>query len=461
MLIKRPSLLLLLSLVTAGAVTVARPVAAQQVSDADRKAARDLFNDGATLQAAGKYAEALDKFQKSIAVYPAPTTALRIAQCKASMNRLVEATEDYRAIINTALPAGSPAAYQQAKDQAAVELAQLEPTIPRVKIIVTPERVAGLQITVDGQPMNAALVGVARPIDPGTHRVIVTAPGYQQGEATVVTQAKAIQTPEVRIALKLADGGVTYTDPNAGNGGTNNGGYNNGNGGYNNGNGGTTWNPPNGGGGTTWTPPSTAPKQQDTNLGIMVGAEIGYVGLVGGGSSFALSGDPGYRPSYSDLYSGSFGFGIGGGLRFARNFLFGPTFRYDLLSPNQSPSGGASYQVGGMIAWLGKSDGFGFYGEFGGFYKGVAGQAYTGSGAGGITDFSATGFSILFGGGLHFRGGPIHIIPKVNVGIGKFTQGSGGAWGGTLNTGTLQDEALNVSFFVGVSAYYDIPLGAK
>ncbi len=455
MLIKRPSLLLFLALATAGAVTSARPAAAQQVSDADRKAARDLFNDGATLQAAGKFAEAIDKFQKSIAVYPAPTTALRIAQCKASLNRLVEATEDYRAIINTALPPGSPPAYQQAKDQAAVELAQLEPTIPRVKILVTPERVAGLQITVDGQPMNAALVGVARPIDPGTHRVIAVAPGYQQGEATVVTVAKSVQVPEVRIALKLVDGGVTYTDPNANNGGGG-GTYNNNNGGggtYNNGGGGTTWNPPNGGG-STWTPPSTAPKQQDTQLGIMVGAELGYAGLLGGGTSLISSGSSTYRPSYGDLYSGSIGFGIGGGLRFARNFLFGPMFRYDLLSPNAAPSGGGTYQVGGMIAWLGKSDGFGFYAEFGGVYKGVSGSAFLQNG--GTTDFSATGFSILFGGGLHFRGGPIHIIPKVNLGLGKFTQGVGSAW-----DGPLLDEALHVSFFVGVSAYYDIPLGQK
>ena len=55
---------------SAAATMVASPASAQQISDADRKAARDLFNDGATLQAAGKFAEALDKFQKSIAVYP-------------------------------------------------------------------------------------------------------------------------------------------------------------------------------------------------------------------------------------------------------------------------------------------------------------------------------------------------------------------------------------------------------
>ena len=56
----------------------------------------------------------------------------------------------------------------------------------------------------------------------------------------------------------------------------------------------------------------------------------------------------------------SIGFGIGGGLRFARNFVVGPAFRFDFLSPNQAFAGGGSWQVGGQLAWLGKSDAFGF-----------------------------------------------------------------------------------------------------
>ncbi len=443
---------LALSLAALGATTLATPAAAQQISDADRKAARDLFTDGAALQAAGKNAEALDKFQKSIAVYPAPTTALRIAQCKAALNRLVEATEDYRAIINTALPPGSPAAYQQAKDQAQVELAALDPQVPRVKIIVTPDRIPGLQVTVDGQPMNAALVGVARPIDPGNHRVTASAPGYQPGEASVVV-TKSAQIPEVRIALKLADNGVTYTDPNTGNGGNNGGGNN---GGGNNGGGGTTWNPPNNGGGnTTWTPPTAAPKQRDTSLGIMVGGELGYAGLLGGGG-----GSP-ERPTYPELYSGSVGFGIGGGLRFAHDFYVGPMFRYDLMSPTGNVvNPGGSWQLGGQIAYLGKSDGFGFYGEFGAAYKAVLGS-YNRSGSGPSSgDFSATGFSILFGAGLHLRAGPVHIIPKVVLGIGKFSAGTDTNFGGPYD-GTFINESLSVSYFLGISGYYDIPLGAK
>lgn len=466
---KRSSALLLTLTLVAAASLVAIPAAAQQqISDADKKAARDLFNDGATLQAAGRYGEALDKFQKSIAVYPAPTTALRIAQCKASMNRLIEATEDYRSIINTALPPGSPAAYQQAKDQAAVELAALDPQVPRVKIVVMPERIAGLQVLVDGQPMNTALLGVARPIDPGTHRVTANAPGYAPGEATVVTVAKSLQIPEVRISLKLVENGVTYTDPNAGNTGNtgNTGSGNTGNTGTGTGTGGTTWNPPSGGGGggSTWTPPSTVPKPQDTNLGVVVGADLGYAGLLGGGSGIDSFNDT-ERLSFSELYSGSAGFGINGGLRFARNFIITAQFRYDLMSKTTvaNPTiGTGSYQVGGVLGWLGKSDGFGFYAEIGAFYKGVNYEyrvvsTNTGNILSGPTAVSSGGLDILLGIGLHFRGGPIHIIPKVNFGFGKF----GTAVDQNNNVTELQGENLHASFFVGLTGYYDIPIGDK
>src|ERR1035437_10072658 len=128
------TLVLSLALGSTALLAAPRPVFAQQVSDADRKAARDLYNDGYQLQQAGKNAEALDRYQRSLAVYPAPTTALHVAQCKAALGKLVEAAEDYRAIAGTTLPAGSPAAFQQAKDQAVIELGQVEPRIPHVKI---------------------------------------------------------------------------------------------------------------------------------------------------------------------------------------------------------------------------------------------------------------------------------------------------------------------------------------
>src|SRR5579871_5474368 len=78
---------------------------AQQVSDADRNAARDLYNEGEALRQQGKYPDAIDRFTRSFAVFPAPTTAFRLAQCKAAVVQLVEAEEEFRALANGTLPA--------------------------------------------------------------------------------------------------------------------------------------------------------------------------------------------------------------------------------------------------------------------------------------------------------------------------------------------------------------------
>ena len=87
-----------------------------QVSDAERAAARDLFKEGDELQRAGKFADALDKFQRAERAYDAPTNVVRIAECQAALGRLVESAETYRSALRAPLPPGSPQAFQTAMD---------------------------------------------------------------------------------------------------------------------------------------------------------------------------------------------------------------------------------------------------------------------------------------------------------------------------------------------------------
>ena len=115
---------------TAPTTTATSTAPPGEVTDADRTAARDLYAAGAALQQQGKHADALDKFQRSVSVFPAPTTVLHVAQCKVALGRLVEAAEDYRAIVNVTLPKGSPPAFYDAQKMAGQELKDLEPRVP-------------------------------------------------------------------------------------------------------------------------------------------------------------------------------------------------------------------------------------------------------------------------------------------------------------------------------------------
>ena len=170
------------------------------VSDADRAAARDLFNEGVQLQKDGKFAEALDRFGRSYSVFAAPTTALRIAQCKVATGKLLEGAEGYRALANMQIPPNSPPAFFDAQKSASAELAIVDPRIPRAKINITPPNLPGLSVTIDGQAMNTALVGASRPVDPGSHKVVANAPGYWQVE--MAFEIKEKETKDVPVPMK-------------------------------------------------------------------------------------------------------------------------------------------------------------------------------------------------------------------------------------------------------------------
>ncbi len=187
--------------------SVSSVAAAQNVSDADRKAARDLYEKGASLQVQGKPAEALDSFMRSYTVFPAPTTALHVAQCHAALGHLVEAEEAYRSLSNAKVPDGSPPAFYAAQDQARQELTAIAPRLPTIRVTTTPDKVAGLQVKVDDQVMNPALVGVARAVNPGTHRVVANAPGYATSEQSVTVQEKDAR--EVPLVLQRGASPVT------------------------------------------------------------------------------------------------------------------------------------------------------------------------------------------------------------------------------------------------------------
>ncbi len=192
--------LLLLASLSLPILTFAPRVFAQDVSDADKNAARQLFVEGDTLQKQSRFAEALDKFERSARVFHAPTTMLRIAQCNVALGRLVEADETYRETARFELRADASSAFQAAKAQAATEGGALSPRVPALRVDVTPPGIRGVVVTIDDQPLNEALMGVARPLNPGTHRVTATAAGYSRAEQVVTVRERQ---KDAAVSLQL------------------------------------------------------------------------------------------------------------------------------------------------------------------------------------------------------------------------------------------------------------------
>jgi len=124
----------LATLAACGDTATPPPLAPAPLAHAERQVARNLFRQGFDLQTAGDYLHALEQFQRSQQIYPAPTTLLHIAECEAGLLRLVEAAASYRALTQQLLPPDSPAAFIAAQTRGAAELQQIELRLPHVGV---------------------------------------------------------------------------------------------------------------------------------------------------------------------------------------------------------------------------------------------------------------------------------------------------------------------------------------
>ncbi|MEJ7728150.1 MAG: hypothetical protein WKG00_02950 [Polyangiaceae bacterium] len=110
-----------------------RAASAQPTSDAspeERQAARALADKGLELYEAGRWAEALDRFQRAETVLHAPTHLLSMARAEARLGRLLAARKLYQRAAAEKLP-GAPKAFLQARGEAEAELSLLVKDIPR------------------------------------------------------------------------------------------------------------------------------------------------------------------------------------------------------------------------------------------------------------------------------------------------------------------------------------------
>jgi hypothetical protein len=160
------------------------------MSDSERKAsARAAYQEGVELQAQKSWPEALGRFQFAQRLVDAPTHLLHIAECQVAVGKLVEAQESYEVLTHRELPAGSPEPFRDAVETGTRELADLQPRIPTLRIEVrpAPATLRNLALTLNGRPLPPEVIGIARPINPGTYQITATAWGLAPAKPVRVT----------------------------------------------------------------------------------------------------------------------------------------------------------------------------------------------------------------------------------------------------------------------------------
>ena len=116
------------------------------------------------------------------------------------LGRLLRARELFLQVVRAPLKANAPAAFRAARREAADELNAVDALIARLVIHVEPlEGEDQPLVTLDGQQVPAALLGVTQLADPGRHEIVAAAPGYRTLRMWIVLREG--DRDEVRLKL--------------------------------------------------------------------------------------------------------------------------------------------------------------------------------------------------------------------------------------------------------------------
>jgi len=183
-----------------GAAVASIPSVSYAASDAERAGARAAANQGADAFDQGKWAEAIDLFNRAEALVHSPIHLSYIARAQLKLGHWVEAYELFNRIKREPLDQPASAAATNAVADANRQLSTLDAQLPYVTLIVKGPDTRDAVVTMDGEPVPSALVGVLHPVNPGTHKFRATTATQASPEQTVEIKPAARQTVELVLA---------------------------------------------------------------------------------------------------------------------------------------------------------------------------------------------------------------------------------------------------------------------
>ena len=174
---------------------------AHAASEDVKAGARAAATQGEAAFQAKHWAEALDLFTRAESLVHSPVHLLYKARALVQLGQLVKARETYLSVARDEA-SGSSAAAAKAREAASKEGATLEPRLANLTVKLEGPGAADATVTMDGAKVPSALVGLARPADPGQHTLQASGNGVQSdaqsvslkegGAATITLQLKAL-----------------------------------------------------------------------------------------------------------------------------------------------------------------------------------------------------------------------------------------------------------------------------
>lgn len=154
-------------------IAVAPSVARADAPPARGAHADALFREGRTLLDAKRYDEACPKLAESQKAEPGAGTLLALALCHEGQGKTATAWSE----LNEAAALGKRVGRNELASAAHKRAAAMEPLLSHVVVRVPHGEDAAYDVKCDGEPIHGKQIGAPIPVDPGEHRVEVSAKG--------------------------------------------------------------------------------------------------------------------------------------------------------------------------------------------------------------------------------------------------------------------------------------------
>lgn len=157
----------------------------------ERSGARAAATEGADAFEQGRWSDSVDLFTRAESLVHSPVHLLYLARSYAKLGKFVRARENYIQLTNEQVASNAPEVVRQAKSDGDKELAELEPRIPYVSIVVQGAGPKAVSVVMDGEKVPPALLGVPRPVDPGDHKFQAFSEGMESSvQSITVAEAR-------------------------------------------------------------------------------------------------------------------------------------------------------------------------------------------------------------------------------------------------------------------------------
>jgi hypothetical protein len=167
----------------------------------DQAGATALFYEARNLMQKGNFKDACPKLEESLRLDYGIGTEFNLADCYEKTGKTASAWSGFLNVASQAKTQNQAQREKVARDRAKA----LEPKLPKM-IIEVPAPPPGIEVKRDGVLVGTAAWGTAVPVDPGTHKVVVTAPGKQAWETSV--NATEANTTRVTVPRDLPNAPV-------------------------------------------------------------------------------------------------------------------------------------------------------------------------------------------------------------------------------------------------------------